>query len=163
MNKIEQYLTVSSEFRQNGSQADKNYIDFYKFQLDNVKKVDITSIYDIPEIKESISKIKKIVKLKGCYSNSCKLIENLSGIDIMYVEGYMFTLFPIIHAFNKIGDKYIDITREFAFKNDDLFSKDEHYSIIELNRSDMYKYMAKCNTYGEFMIQYFYDHRKKEL
>jgi len=33
---------------------------------------------------------------------------------VRYVEGKTHTVIPIDHAFNRVGDKYIDITFEFA-------------------------------------------------
>ena len=35
-----------------------------------------------------------------------------------YVEGKTLAIIPIEHAFNRVGDKYVDITFELALNND---------------------------------------------
>lgn len=37
---------------------------------------------------------------------------------MQYVEGKTNAIIPIDHAFNRLGDKYIDITFEFALELD---------------------------------------------
>lgn len=52
-------------------------------------------------------------KPKECYRNSHLLCEAFPE-RILYCEGKTNVPIPIDHAFNKVGDAYIDITFEFA-------------------------------------------------
>lgn len=51
--------------------------------------------------------------VKGCYRNA-HLLTLLFPDRVQYVEGKTNAFIPIDHAFNRVGDKYIDITFEFA-------------------------------------------------
>lgn len=91
--------------------------NIYKAQLESIKCVEVSKCTDVLT-KEQIRKIRRIVKPRKhkCYKNAFHVAEIL-GFE--YCEGYLFdTGFPIEHAFNKVGDKYIDVTVEFALKED---------------------------------------------
>lgn len=51
--------------------------------------------------------------VKGCYKNA-HLLTLLFPDRVQYVEGKTNVFIPIDHAFNRVGNKYIDITFEFA-------------------------------------------------
>lgn len=63
--------------------------------------------------------IRRVVRpeVKGCYRNA-HLLTLLFPDRVRYVEGKTHTVIPIDHAFNRVGDKYIDITFEFALELD---------------------------------------------
>ena len=66
-----------------------------------------------------IGLIRRVVRpeVKGCYRNA-HLLTLLFPDRVRYVEGKTHTVIPIDHAFNRVGDKYIDITFEFALELD---------------------------------------------
>lgn len=51
--------------------------------------------------------------VKECYKNA-HLLTLLFPDRVQYVEGKTNVFIPIYHAFNRVGNKYIDITFEFA-------------------------------------------------
>lgn len=62
-------------------------------------------------------------KPKECYRNSHLLCEAFPE-RILYCEGKTNVPIPIDHAFNKVGDAYIDITFEFALhENPSIFTQ----------------------------------------
>lgn len=74
---------------------------------------------EFPEGYREIELIRRVVRpeVKGCYRNAHLL--TLSFPDrVRYVEGKTHTVIPIGHAFNRVGDKYIGITFEFALESD---------------------------------------------
>ena len=82
----------------------------------SVDVVPLTEVFSKDEIKE----IKKRIhpQPKCCYENAWKLCDRFEyegNHKIEYCEGYMnFKGIPIEHAFNKVDDKYVDITAELA-------------------------------------------------
>lgn len=67
-----------------------------------------------------IEQIRRVVgpEVKGCYRNS-HLLTLLFPDRVQYVEGQTYTgVFGIDYAFNRIGDKYVDVTFELAFNDD---------------------------------------------
>lgn len=67
--------------------------------------------------QREIELIRRVVRpeVKGCYRNA-HLLTLLFPDRVRYVEGKTHTVIPIDHAFNRVGDKYIDITFEFALE-----------------------------------------------
>ena len=95
---------------------------FYEQQLKDLKDVRVVPLREVFSAEE-IKRIKKYVqpKPKMCYRNAHRLCEVFPEKGIEYVEGYTTIFdgtFPIEHAWNKVGDKYVDITFELALKND---------------------------------------------
>lgn len=73
-----------------------------------VRASDVLNQYEIDYIRHVIKP-----KPKECYQNAHLLCEAFPD-RIMYCEGRVDVPIPIDHAFNKVGDAYIDITFEFA-------------------------------------------------
>ena len=87
--------------------------------LDIAKVVEVVRLADVFNDRE-IEQIRRVVgpEVKGCYRNS-HLLTLLFTDRVQYVEGQTYTgVFGIDHAFNRIGDKYVDITFELAFNDD---------------------------------------------
>lgn len=100
--------------------------------------VEVCSIHDVFS-DEEIRKIRRKVKPKAkeCYKNAFLLTE-LFPEKVQYVEG-KFTCMKFVsleHAWNKVGDKYVDITMEMALKRN---PKDEEYMSLG------------CYSYGEIL------------
>lgn len=73
-----------------------------------VPAADVLEDYELEYIRHVIKP-----KPKECYRNSHLLCEAFPE-RILYCEGKVDVSIPIDHAFNKVGDAYIDITFEFA-------------------------------------------------
>jgi len=57
---------------------------------------------------------------------------------VQYCEGKVLAFFPIEHAFNRVGDKYVDITFEFALNDTELLQHEYvvfgEYDLQTINR-----------------------------
>lgn len=82
------------------------------------KRVEVVKAADVFDERE-IELIRRTVRpaVKECYKNA-HLLTLLFPDRVRYVEGKTHTVIPIDHAFNRVGDKYIDITFEFALELD---------------------------------------------
>lgn len=121
---------------------------YYEMMVSDAKIVKCTSMYDI-FTSEEIENIKRLVKpkVKECYKNSYMLQMNCGIPDTMYCEGYTSYMgIPIEHAFNKVGDKYIDITSELILKKD--VTDDEYVLLGEFTKEDVYKVTNETGYYG---------------
>lgn len=78
------------------------------------KRVEIVRAADVFDERE-IELIRRTVRpvVKECYKNA-HLLTLLFPDRVQYVEGKTNVFIPIDHAFNRVGNKYIDITFEFA-------------------------------------------------
>ena len=76
-----------------------------------VKVVPVSEVFNEREI-ELIRRIVRPEK-QACYKNA-HLLTLLFSDRVQYVEGKTNVFIPIDHAFNRVGNKYIDITFEFA-------------------------------------------------
>lgn len=125
--------------------------DYFKAQLDSAKPVEISSLNDIFK-KDEINAIKQLkIRVKECYYNAWKIATTMPGVK--YVEGYVFLYgIPIEHAWNKKDGKYFDATQEIALKND---LNTDYTSILELDKSQLYKYTEKTGTYGSYIQIWF--------
>lgn len=82
------------------------------------KRVEVVKAADVFDERE-IELIRRTVRpvVKRCYKNA-HLLTLLFPDRVQYVEGKTNAIIPINHAFNRVGDKYIDITFEFALELD---------------------------------------------
>ena len=103
---------------------------------------------------------------KMCYRNAAELVRLIAGLGaftltkqpVKYVEGYAYCygVFPIEHAFVKVGDLYVDPTFERALHRD--VRKEMYASCIELDFVIMANYQLETGYYGEL---YLYDYLKR--
>ena len=95
------------------------------------------------------------LQMKECYSNSLHVVEALSDIrdDVRYVEGYSLVanVLPIIHAWVKVGEDYIDPTFELVLKKD--VTKETYAALGEYTYDYALSRMAEWGTYGDVYIQ----------
>ena len=124
--------------------------DFYLSQLSDAKQVEVVSIYDVFD-KYEIEEIKYVVnpEKKMCYRNA-HLLTCLFPDKVKYVDGMVAvwnTGFPIDHAFNKVGDKYIDITFEMVLCED--VSKYDYIKFGEYDIDQVENVSEKTGCYGE--------------
>lgn len=78
------------------------------------KRVEVVKAADVFDERE-IELIRRTVRpvVKECYKNA-HLLTLLFPDRVQYVKGKTNVFIPIDHAFNRVGNKYIDITFEFA-------------------------------------------------
>ena len=120
-----------------------NMGDFYRYRLESAKVVKIVPCREVLT-KDQISLIKKVIKpkKKECYKNALMMAKMM---DCTYCEGMMYCYYGIDHAFNKVGDKYIDITKEFALGEDPTA---EYVVFGEYTPEDAHNAMVEKGCYG---------------
>lgn len=93
---------------------------YYQRQLDCAKPIECVSIREVLSEKD-IDLIKSIInpQPKECYKNATRLAM-LFPDRVEYVEGYygVMGVLGMEHAWNRVGDKYIDITAELVLEKD---------------------------------------------
>ena len=124
-----------------------------KYYQDLLKVVEPVKMVSMKEVfsPEEIAKIKRLVrpKKKMCYRNA-HLLTCLFPDKVKYVDGMVAvwdTGFPIDHAFNKVGDKYIDITFEMVWCED--VSKYDYIKFGEYDIDQVENVSEKTGYYGE--------------
>lgn len=111
-----------------------------------------------------IDMIKRVIKpeAKQCYKNASDLCV-LFPDRVKYVEG-RFTvcvLFSTEHAWNKVGDKYVDITAELALNNN--INEEEYVVLGEYEYEETLSYLYKSKVYGGIYEQKFLENYGKDL
>lgn len=126
-----------------GSQA-----EFYDQMLKDAKPIKVAKLADV-FTADQIARIETFVnpEPKLCYKNATLFSLYFPGVD--YVEGKMTCCrtFGIEHAWNKVGDKYIDITMELALKRDP--SEEEYLALGEYDAEVVSKICVDRGYYGE--------------
>ena len=133
--------------------------EYYSDLLQSSKVVNVVSVKDV-FTPEEVSLIKKIIrpKKKQCYRNATLLTYLFP--NVMYIEGKSMpeNFFPIDHAFNKVGDFYIDITFELVLGED--VTKTEYVSFGEYDNNQVIEVADKTGFYGE-CYNYYWKKNKK--
>lgn len=102
------------------------------------KRVEVVKAADVFDERE-IELIRRTVRpvVKECYKNA-HLLTLLFPDRVQYVEGKTNVFIPIDHAFNRVGDKYVDITFEFALNDTELLQHEYvvfgEYDLQTINR-----------------------------
>lgn len=100
-------------------------------------------------------------KKKMCYRNS-HLLTLLFPDKVKYVEGRFSCSFiglPIDHAFNRVGDKYVDVTVELALKED--VTEHEYIEFAEYDSEQIDSAAYETGYYGEY-YKFYWMKRKKQ-
>lgn len=146
---IEGFATITSGKQQ----------EYYLDLLSIAKPVEVVSIQEV-FTKDEIKKIKRYVrpKVKMCYMNSHNLT-CLFPDKVRYVEG-RFSRYgiPIDHAFNRVGDKYVDITAELALKED--VSRNEYIAYAEYDQEQIFDAAYETGYYGGYYNFYWMKAKK---
>ena len=130
---------------------------YYNWILKNMKKVNVQPYTDSRVLKfhidEMLKKIppSKICQKKGCYETAFRTALNRS-IDIEYVEGYVQSLIPIVHAWNYYPKEniYFDLTNDIAWKGEESHFN-EYYKVIDLDKNGVLKWSSKTGYGGGFL------------
>lgn len=121
---------------------------YFQDLLNAAKPVKIVPAADVLEDYE-LDYIRHVIKPKPkeCYRNSHLLCEAFPE-RILYCEGKTNVPIPIDHAFNKVGDAYIDITFEFALhENPSIY---EYVTFGEYDAKTIRKAVLKPDITAKF-------------
>jgi len=174
MNSLNQYIleAIKSE--------DKGIIDMLEFfakntsgvqqamyqqKLKDADSVDVVPLSEVFSEKE-INEIKRRVhpQMKACYENAWKLCDRFQfdgKHDIKYCEGYLnMKGLPIEHAFNKVDDKYVDITVELALNRD---IEDTYVVIGEYDTYKVREILLQNEYYGNIYETIFLNKYKEKI
>lgn len=127
---------------------------FYEHVLQTLKPVNLVSVYDVftPEEIELIQ-YQVEPEIKQCYRNSF-LTTLLFPDKVRYVEGKVNTPelpgLIIDHAFNRVGDSYIDITFELVLKED--ITQCQYASIAEYDMPTLEDITSDMDYFGGVYI-----------
>lgn len=120
---------------------------YYSDLLQTAKPVNVVSVKDV-FTPEEISLIKERIrpKKRQCYRNASLLTYLFP--DVMYIEGKAMpeNLFPIDHAFNKVGYFYIDITFELVLGED--VTKTDYVVLGEYDNNQVIEVADKTGIWG---------------
>lgn len=135
--------------------------EFYRQMQRDAKAVKISSVNEV-FTPEEIKAIKRTImpKKKMCYKNASLLAKSYIGRQkgIKYCEGKMtiFKGFSYDHAFNKVGDRYVDITMEIALDKSFDEIKDEYYVVlVECDMQELVDAEINSGVYGNVYAQRF--------
>lgn len=131
---------------------------YYQELLKSAKPVKIVLAADVLEDYE-LEYIQHVLKPqpKECYRNAHLLCEAFPD-RFQYCEGKANVLIPIDHAFNKVGDVYIDITFEFALHENP--TEYEYVSFGEYDAKTIRKAVLQTGYYGEVYRWLYYQNMK---
>lgn len=137
---------------------------YYERMLADATPVRITPLSEVFD-EETIRMIKEAIdpQTKQCYQNATMLCTMFPD-RVKYVEG-RFTvcgLFSTEHAWNKVGDKYIDITAELALGHTNL-NEEEYVSLGEYDDNEVLSYCIQSKVYGGIYEQKFLENYGKDL
>lgn len=154
---------IIKELRQLAEIMDGKAKKYYESMIADATPVRITPLSEVFNEYE-INMIKRVIKpeAKQCYKNASDLCV-LFPDRIKYVEG-RFTvcrLFSTEHAWNKVGDKYIDITMEIALERNP--DEEEYIALVEYDESEILPYLFESKVYGGIYRQKFLENYGKDL
>lgn len=131
-----------AQFLGKGKQA-----EFYRQMLKDAKPIKVVRLSEV-FTETQIAAIKRCVKPKAkeCFRNATLFAQNFP--DVKYVEGRMTICgaLGIEHAWNKIGDKYVDITMELVLERDP--TKEEYITLGEYDRETVCNICIESGWYG---------------
>lgn len=157
------YNTFLTQYKFIASHTDGFQKEFYEKMVKDAKPVKITPLNEV-FTEDEIKIIKQRVrpKKKQCYKNAYHMCSETGFDDILYCEGFMSTFgIPIEHAFNKVGDVYVDITMELALKESP--SNTEYIVLGEYDENVALRAMAVEGYYGNVYRQMFLNTHEKEI
>lgn len=150
-----QQNVIVTQLRQFAELCDGRQKMFYEQQLRDVHKIRCASIHDVFD-ETDICRIKSYVRPEPrmCYKNA-HLLKALFPDKVQYTEGYVAIFnggFGIKHAWNKVGDVYVDVTFEMALNEDP--TKELYMALGTYNLTTITKVTSETGYYGSI-----YNHR----
>lgn len=161
MNKIERYLTQLA-----GLDAAPEQRAFFEAQRDAAQAVQCVPMSEVFGVAAWMHYLTELhPEKKMCYKNASEMVElgpaeGLGVPPFKYVEGFICPpgLFPIEHAFVRVGDAYVDPTFELALKQD--VTACEYVSLLELDWEELCALQLETGYYGD-MFRHLYCKRLK--
>ena len=130
---------------------------YYQWILDNLVRVPVVNHNEskvlIHHIKELLRTTppNRICQKKGCYETAFNVALR-TDLGISYVEGYVQSIIPIIHAWNYYPEEniYFDLTNDIAWKGEKAHFN-EYYKVIELSEYELGNWANITGYAGGFM------------
>ena len=121
---------------------------YFNDTIDVAKRVEVVRAADVFNDYE-LDIIRDVLKPQPqqCYRNA-HLLCQLFPERVRYCEGKTQKLIPIDHAFNRVGDKYVDITFEFAL-GDDQLTEYEYVVFGEYDLQTINRITEETGYYGD--------------
>lgn len=153
---VEQYLNMISKV----TSGDQN--KYYQWQIDNLTKVPIESYKSGNKLESKVNDLIKrmnrfggsdsFCQKKGCFDTAYSTTMYISSLDIHYVEGYVDSLIPIVHAWNYFPEEniYFDLINDVAWDGEDSHFK-SYYKIVTMDRNEVAKWSSITGYGGGFM------------
>lgn len=129
--------------------------------IDVAKRVEVVRAADVFNDYE-LEIIRGVLKPQPqqCYRNA-HLLCQLFPERVRYCEGKTHTLIPIDHAFNRVGDKYVDITFEFAL-NDAELTEYEYVVFGEYDLQTIDRITEATGYYGDIYRNVYVERLKRD-
>ena len=134
-----------------------NQKKYYEWQLDNLEVVPVVSYKHSEEFEQTIDRfIKKMRRFgsfcekKGCFDTAYNTAMYVPGVH--YIEGYVDSIIPIVHAWNYLPKKgiYFDLINDIAWDGEDPHFK-QYYKILDLDKSGVSEWSSKTGYGGGFI------------
>ncbi len=123
---------------------------YFNQMLADAKPVQCTPLAELFS-KEELAEIRRVIRPRKhqCYNNALKCAESLPD-KIKYVEGFGWNgLCKVEHAFNRIGNVYVDITWDMVLGHD--VTKEAYVSLIEDDAENVLRNVAEYdNITGDY-------------
>ena len=142
---------IIDELKQIATLLNGKQREAYEEMITDAKVVEIVPMSEVFTAQE-IEVIKKVVKPKQheCYKNAYQLAMLFSD-KVRYCEGKMTVankLVGIEHAWNKVGNKYIDITMELVLGHDMTQYGEEYVSLGDWGSKELLDISQRMGFYG---------------
>lgn len=154
-NVILQELRLMAEIPNMNQRQRKYFVDTYNIAKP-VSVVHASAVFTLEELRIIEECIKP--ERKMCYMNAYMLCQAFPD-KVTYCEGKVNCLFPIDHAFNRVGDKFVDITFEFALKDEHVIEYD--YVVFGDYNTEQVDYVADKIGYYGGVYSYYFHHQKE--
>jgi len=148
---VEGYLKSIADITSGGQKI------YYEWIINNLEKVHVDSYKSNEELRNTIdSFIKKMRRFgnfcqkKGCFDTAYNTAMHIP--DVHYIEGYVQSIIPIIHAWNYLPKEniYFDLINDIAWEGEDVRFT-EYYKVIDLDKTEVIKWSSKTGYGGGFM------------
>ena len=134
--------------------------EFLKSLKADLKPCDVVSVREL-FTEEQIRIMETLVEPKQCFRNAFRIADILRHPDsrIQYVEGRVLVanFLPIEHAWNKVGDKFFDVTFELILGYD--VTKESYAAMAEYDVDYVRGILLDKGYWGEIYV----DEKRKEF
>jgi hypothetical protein len=130
---------------------------YYEWILRNMKKVDVVNHKESKVLSYHIRELLRktppnaICQKKGCYETAFRVALN-RNIHIEYVEGYVQSIIPIVHAWNYYPEEdiYFDLTNDIAWEGEESHFN-EYYEVKRFSSYELSQWSSITGHAGGFL------------